>query len=64
MPPDSRPATRVGVSRAIPGSVCVRARVCGGGSGSVGSSMTVPAQSLMSAKLKRPGSISLYRSHQ
>lgn len=59
MPPDSRPATRVGVSRAIPGSVCARAW-----GGSVGSSMTVPAQSLMSAKLKRPGSISLYRSHQ
>lgn len=41
--------------------VCAGARV---GGGSVGSSMTVPAQSLMSAKLKRPGSISLYRSHQ
>lgn len=63
MPPDSRPATHVGVSRAIPGSVCVRARVWGGGR-SVGSSMTVPAQSLMSAKLKWQGSISLYRSHQ
>lgn len=61
MPPDSRPATRVGVSRAIPGSVCVHARAWGG---SMGSSMTVLAQSLMSAKLKRPGSISLYRSHQ
>lgn len=59
MPPDSRPATRVGVSRAIPRSVCARAW-----GGSVGSSMTVPAQSLMSAKLKRPGSISLYCSHQ
>lgn len=30
MPPDSRPATRVGVSRAIPGSVCVHARAWGG----------------------------------
>lgn len=59
MPPDSQPATRVGVSRAIPRSVRARAQ-----GGSVGSSMTVPAQSLMSAKLKRPGSISLYRSHQ
>lgn len=29
MPPDSRPATHVGVSRAIPGSVCAHVRVGG-----------------------------------